>query len=85
MYRVEYRKSVLKTLRRMPRRTATRFISAFEAIATDPNDVNLDIKPLAGRDGFRLRIGEWRALYRLVGERLILLVLDVGPRGGIYK
>ncbi|PPC89580.1 MAG: plasmid stabilization system [Methylobacter sp.] len=45
----------------------------------------LDIKKLAGREGFRLRIGGYRALYRIEEERLIIEVVAIGNRGDIYK
>jgi mRNA-degrading endonuclease RelE of RelBE toxin-antitoxin system len=37
-----------------------------------------------GRDGYRLRIGDWRVIYELHDDRLVMLVLEVGPRRGIY-
>jgi mRNA interferase RelE/StbE len=70
---------------RMPRTQAQRFLKAFEQLAADPCREDLDIKALAGRDGFRLRIGGWRAIYRVQDERVVILVLDIGPRGDIYK
>ncbi len=49
------------------------------------NRCDLDIKPLQGRDGFRLRIQSRRAIYTIAHTRLIILVLDIGTRGDIYK
>jgi mRNA interferase RelE/StbE len=40
---------------------------------------------MTGREGYRLRIGDWRALYRIENDRLVILVVDIGPRGDIYK
>ncbi|WP_036502624.1 type II toxin-antitoxin system RelE family toxin [Nitrosococcus oceani] len=51
----------------------------------DPMQSDLGIKPLSGREGFRLRVGGWRALYQIERNRLIICVIDIGPRGGIYK
>ncbi|MBY0226137.1 MAG: type II toxin-antitoxin system RelE/ParE family toxin [Hyphomicrobium sp.] len=59
-----------------------RFFDAFEQIAAGKAD-KLDIQKLVGRTGFRLRIGQYRALF--TQDRVLLDVLDVGPRGGIYK
>ncbi|MEX1237634.1 MAG: hypothetical protein WD994_05130 [Pseudomonadales bacterium] len=44
-----------------------------------------DVKKLAGRQGYRLRIGGYRGIYKFEDEQITVLVLDVGPRGGIYK
>lgn len=85
MYRVVYRKTATKMLRRMPHSLATRFLSAFEALATGKSQRKLDIKQLAGREGYRLRIGNWRALYHIEEEQLIIEVVKIGPRGDVYK
>lgn len=66
----------------MPRTLAARFQDAFRRLAEDPTRRDLDVKALAGREGYRLRIGEWRALYSIHQGRLLILVLDIGPRGG---
>jgi mRNA interferase RelE/StbE len=69
---------------KLPSSIARQFLAAFEALAKDPGRRDLDPKPLAGRDGYRLRIGRWRALYRIEGDRMVILVLDVGARGDVY-
>ena len=37
-----------------------------------------------GRESYRLRLGGYRGIYKIEGEQVMVLVLDVGPRGGIY-
>ncbi len=45
-----------------------------------------DIKPLKGTpDVFRLRVGDYRILYRVEHEILTVIVIDAGNRGQIYK
>ncbi|OOG22756.1 addiction module toxin RelE [Thioalkalivibrio denitrificans] len=85
MYRIEYKRPARKALQRMPSDAAARFLRAFEALAEDPERRDLDITPMQGRPGFRLRIGQWRALYTLEHERLVILVVQVGARGDVYK
>jgi len=46
---------------------------------------DLDVKCLQGRAGHRLRIGKYRSIYEIRGERIEILVIDIGSRGGIYK
>jgi mRNA-degrading endonuclease RelE of RelBE toxin-antitoxin system len=59
------------------------------APASDPKPPAGDIKVMQGlKDGtMRLRVGSWRVLYRYGEENAleILLVLDIGNRGDIYK
>ncbi|MEH2933432.1 type II toxin-antitoxin system RelE/ParE family toxin [Acutalibacter sp. JLR.KK004] len=48
-----------------------------------------DIKPMQGySDGrMRLRVGGWRVVYRLEqdGRVEVLLIMEIGNRGDIYK
>ena len=45
-----------------------------------------DIVPMKGKtDKFRLRIGEYRAVYSLQNNLLTVDALKVGPRGDVYK
>lgn len=84
MYKIIYRKSALKVLAKMPLKSALQFQQAFETIAIN-NVTELDIKKLEGRDGYRLRIGGYRAIFRRLDDVLIIEVVDIGSRGGIYK
>jgi mRNA interferase RelE/StbE len=77
-----YRPAARKALRRMPKNTAQRIMSKIEAYATDPTSQANNVTALKGRDGVRLRVGDWRVIM-IEGE--VLDVLDVGPRGGIYE
>jgi len=68
----------------MPKRTARQFFDAFEQLARKDQQ-GLDIARLKGREGYRLRIGGFRAIYTIERNQLLILVLDAGPRGDIYK
>ena len=63
MYRIEIEADAERELRRMPRNTAKRIRSKLLALAEDPFARNRNVKKLSGRDAWRLRIGDWRALY----------------------
>jgi len=41
-----------------------------------------DVKALKGREGIRLRVGDWRVIMDDQGN--VLAILDIGPRGGVY-
>jgi mRNA interferase RelE/StbE len=59
-------------------------VAKIKEVAVDPYAPNSNLTKLQGRDGYRLRVGNWRAIYELHDDRLVMLVLEVGPRGGIY-
>lgn len=85
MYQVVYKKRATKMLARMSPVDRRRMLDALGELARDPAAAKLDTKRLQARNGFRLRVGDWRVLYELESERLIIQVLQIGPRGDIYK
>jgi mRNA interferase RelE/StbE len=84
MYRVVTTKSFDKALARLPLNWQKRIVAKIKEVAVDPYAPNNNLTKLQGRDGYRLRVGDWRVIYELQDERLVMLVLDMGPRGDIY-
>jgi mRNA interferase RelE/StbE len=81
MKRVVYRTAAARALRRMPVNTARRIMGKVEAYAAHPASQANNVKTLKGREGIRLRVGDWRVIMH-DGE--VLDILDIGRRGGIY-
>lgn len=84
MYRVVTTKSFGKAIARLPLNWQKRIVAKIKELAIDPYAPNNNLTKLQGRDGYRLRVGDWRVIYELLDDRLVMLVLDMGPRGGIY-
>lgn len=82
MKQVSYTKAAIKALRRMPANTLELIRAKIEDYARDPSAQANNVKPLKGREGIRLRIGDWRVIMDDQGN--VLAVLEIGPRGGIY-
>jgi mRNA interferase RelE/StbE len=85
MYKVFETSAAQKALRRMQPQWADRIRSKIEEIAASPYDAHNNVTKLQGRDGYRLRVGDWRILYELHNGELVLLMVDVLPRGSAYK
>jgi mRNA interferase RelE/StbE len=84
MYAVEYSRRARHTLRALPRNVSRLLESKIEALALDPAKAP-HVKKLVGEPGYRLRVGNWRVIYDLDSGRLIVRVLKIGPRGGVYE
>lgn len=84
MHSIEFTKQALKALVAMPANTRTLVKAKIEALAANPAGAQ-NVKKLVGREGYRLRVGDWRVIYTVDSGRLVVLVLDVGSRGGVYK
>lgn len=80
---ITYSAQARKTLRKMQPKIAVRLLDGMAKLAEDPERTDLDVKKLAGREGFRLRVGDWRVIY--TNDGLVLSVERIGPRGDVYK
>ena len=52
-------------------------------LAADPEAMAANVKRLQGRPEFRLRVQDWRIIFRV--EAGILWIDDVAPRGSAYE
>ena len=85
--KIRYSKNAMKFLNKLDKISVLRIVAGIEGLTLKPPAG--DIKVMQGlKDGtMRLRVGSWRVLYRYGEENAleILLVLDIGNRGDIYK
>lgn len=72
-----------KTLDKLPRNVRDRLQKAIDALALDPRPH--DCIKLTSRDLYRIRRGDWRIIYAVRDAELIVLIVEVGPRGGVYR
>jgi mRNA interferase RelE/StbE len=79
---ISYTRAALKALRRMPSNTARLIVGKIEQYAADPGSLGNNVVGLKGRGGVRLRVGDWRVIME---DGVVLALLEVGPRGGIYE
>ena len=84
MYEIITARSFDKALAKLPANWQKRIAAKIEEVAVNPHAPNNNLTKLQRRSGYRLRVGDWRVIYELEDDRLVMLVLEVGPRGGIY-
>ena len=84
-YKIKFKKDAFKFLENH-RELKDKFIDAFTKICINPSNSELDIKKLIGYDDlYRLKIGKYRAIYTIINDELVILVLNIDSRGDIYK
>jgi mRNA interferase RelE/StbE len=84
MYKITFSKDADKTLRRMPRNTALNIAKKIKQLAKNPSKMQ-NIKKLTGHPGYRLRVGNWRVVYTVTDNELLIHVVKIKPRGEVYK
>jgi mRNA interferase RelE/StbE len=82
MKRIVYTRLALKQLSAIPNPTAMRIRGKIEQYANDPASLASNVRKLQGRQGYRLRVGDYRVIFDEHGS--VLDILSVGPRSGIY-
>jgi mRNA-degrading endonuclease RelE of RelBE toxin-antitoxin system len=79
-------KPARKGLDRMSSKAAVAMLQRLEAIALSPDAKHANVKALAGfHDAFRLRQGDWRAVYVLDWKSDEMRVVIVDVRGSVYR
>lgn len=73
-----------KVLGKTPRDLRRRLVAAIDDLERDPRPAGC--KKLTGYENlYRLRVGDWRIIYAIENDRLVMLVIEIAPRGGAYK
>jgi mRNA interferase RelE/StbE len=85
VYEILFSKQADKTLRKMSRNMATLIREKLDQLALDPYAKHNNATKLKNLPAYRLRMGDWRVIYEINDDKLIILVLKIGPRGGIYE
>ena len=81
MYQILIKKRAKKFIDRLPATEKARVVRAIERLPEGE-----DIKSLKGYEGIlRLRVGAYRIIYEVDNNKLIVIVIDAGNRGQIYK
>ena len=82
MYELVYSQSALKTLEKLEKKDKERIIVALERLRIRPE--SCDIKKLIGIHGFRFRVGDYRIIFDMDKNKLLILILKIGHRKNIY-
>ena len=85
VYKIIFTKQAYRSLRRIPKNIVDRIRIKLDQIADDPHEIHTNVTKLQNRPGYRLRVGDWRVIYEIRENELIILVLKVGSRGEIYR
>jgi len=85
VYKIIFKKEAAKSLDKLQRNVAKLIREKLMAIAANPYAEHPNARKLQGRDGYRLRVGDWRVIYEIQNEQMVILVLRIAPRGEVYR
>ena len=83
-YEIELTASAARSLRKLERPAQVRIAHAIDSLANDPRPRGA-VKLSGDDDFFRIRTGDYRIIYSIADDKLIILVIAVGHRRDIYR
>lgn len=78
---IRYSDEALRTLRRLNKRNLIR--SKMKELAGESESLRANVKRLQGRPESRLRVQDWRVIFRIEGS--VLWIDKILPRGSAYE
>ncbi len=82
-FEVTFRKSVAKDLRIIPNADVRRILKKIDSLCENPR-LEGCVK-LSAQERYRVRQGQYRIIYEIRDEKLVIHVVKIAHRSGVYK
>jgi mRNA interferase RelE/StbE len=82
-YNIQILRRAQKEMAQLPKQEYERIKEAVQKLSNDPRPQGC--KKLAGREGWRIRVGNYRVIYEIDDTQHRLTVLHIGHRRDVYK
>ena len=83
VYKIFFRRSVLKDLAKIPKNELKRIIKKIEKLTHNPRPQGCE--KISGQDRFRIRQRNYRIVYSIQDDELTIWVVKIGHRRDIYR
>ena len=83
VYRLEVSHTAHRQIRRLPGQTQERANKAIARLAENPRPPG--VKKLTAREGYRVRVGDYRILYQIDDDAKLVVIFRVMARGDVYR
>lgn len=84
-YTLLIKRRAKKVLQSLSRTDRSRITEKIVLLGKNPNDSELNIRPLEGQSSYRLRVGDWRIIYDRDDDIRVIAIEKIKPRGDVYK
>jgi mRNA interferase RelE/StbE len=83
MYEIELRPAAARALRKLDNDVRLRVQGAIALLASDPRPPSS--RPLRGRPAYRVRVGDYRIIYSIHDDVLLVVIVTLGHRRDVYE
>lgn len=81
-YEIQLTKNAKKQLKKVDKLQQSRILIKIQVLQTGPRKVG---KKLSGRPAYRYRVGDYRVIYEIHDEVVVVLILDIDHRKQVYR
>lgn len=82
-YEIRWKRSAIKELKRLPSHVVKRILVSVEALAQEPRPQGTR-KLVGSENSYRIRVGEYRVVYTVLDNALVIEIVRVGHRSDVY-
>ena len=82
-YSLAIKRSAARELAALPKPDRARIITRIQALAHEPRPPGSE--KLSGRERYRIRQGDYRILYEIRHDVLVVMVVKIGHRRDVYR
>ena len=82
-YKICIKPSAAKELKKIPKTVLQKVVGKIKGLAFDPRPPGCE--KLSSEERFRIRQGDYRIIYTIEDEKLIVIVVKIGHRKDVYK
>ena len=83
-YIIKFSPHAVRSFRKLPRPIQGRLYEAIESLKNNPRLPGSE-KLKGSENTYRIRVGDYRALYEIVDNELIVYIIETGHRREVYK
>ena len=83
-YSVEFKRSAMRQLKRLPQNIQRRIADAVDRLADNPRPhgyIQMETDDIL----YRIRVGDYRIVYEIIDNQLVVLVIRIGHRREVYR
>ena len=82
-YEISIKKSAIKELEKIPKKELHKIVKKIQALSSDPRPQGS--QRLSHKEQYRIRQGDYRAIYSIDDDNLNVYIIKVGHRQEIYR
>lgn len=82
-YRIEISRRAAKAVTSLEKPIRRKILAAIDGLSGNPGPAGC--KKMAGQEAWRIRVGDYRVIYEIHDQVLLVIVVDTGHRRDIYR